>query len=287
VVDGESVLAEAAESYRDALGERLIAAYALGSLAHGGYSPLVSDIDLGLILCDPARPHDAETVRAIAGREKAKGSPLHERISVFWGTPATLRGDSDGGRFPPLDRLDLIESGRPLFGNDEARASLPRPSADELLIAGARFALEYLAGIRADPTPDNELGSTRPAGADAVEEILTPEMLLARGVRRVTKLVLFPVRFLYTAASGEVGTNDAAVAHYLQDDQAPSKPLVAAALEWRTAAPNDEEAAAELLRQHLLPLYVHFIDDHIGRLSSLDEPRLVAAFGEWRDRLVG
>jgi hypothetical protein len=294
-VDGETVLAETAESYRNALGERLIAAYALGSLAHGGFSPLVSDIDLGLIVSDPVRLEDAETIQAIADREKAKGSPLHKRISVFWGTPSTLRGESAGGRFPPLDRLDLIESGRPLFGSDEARASLPRPRADELLITGAQFALEYLAGIRADLAPDNELGSMpaarcrrvrrRPAGGDAVEEILNPRMLVARGVRRVSKLVLFPVRFLYTAASGQVGTNEAAVAHYL-NGQAPGKPLVAAALEWRTAAPSDEEAAGELLRRHMVPLYVHFIDDHIRRLSSLGEAGLVGAFGEWRDRLL-
>jgi hypothetical protein len=287
VVDGETVLAEAAESYRDALGERLIAAYALGSLAHGGFSALVSDIDLGLIVSDPERPEDAETMQAIADREKAKGSPLHERISVFWGTPGTLSGESHGGRFPPLDRLDLIESGRPLFGSDEVRASLPRPSADELLVTGAQFALEYLAGIRADLAPDNELASMRPAGPDAVEEILSPEILLARGVRRMTKLVLFPVRFVYTAATGQVGTNDAAVACYLEDDHAPSKPLVAAALEWRTTGPSDEQAAAELLCTHLVPLYVYFIDDHIGRLGSLGEAALAAAFGEWRDRLVG
>jgi hypothetical protein len=286
-VDGETVLAEVAESYREALGERLIAAYALGSLAHGGFSPLVSDIDLGLIVRDPARPEDAETIQAIAEREKAKGSPLHERISVFWGTPSTLRGQSDGGRFPPLDRLDLIDSGRPLFGSDEARASLPRPSADELLITGAQFALAYLAGTRAEMTPDNELGSMRPAGDDAVAEILHPHVLLARGVRRVTKLVLFPVRFLYTATSGQVGTNDAAVAYYLQDEQAPSKALVAAALGWRTTAPTDEEAARELLRKHMVPLYVHFIDDFIRRLGSLDETELAGAFGAWRDRLVG
>jgi hypothetical protein len=46
-VEDERVLAEAAEAYRVALGERLLAAYALGSLAHGGFSALVSDIDLG------------------------------------------------------------------------------------------------------------------------------------------------------------------------------------------------------------------------------------------------
>jgi hypothetical protein len=225
--------------------------------------------------------------KAIAESEKAKGSPLHERISVFWGTPSTLRGESDGGRFPPLDRLDLIESGRPLFGSDEARASLPRPSADELLTTGAQFALEYLVGIRAGVAPAQELGSMRAAGDDAIEEILHPDVLLARGVRRVTKLVLFPVRFLYTAASGEAGTNGAAVARHLKDEQAPGKALVAAALGWRTTGLTDEEAAGELLRRHIVPLYVHFIDDHIGRLASLGETELATAFGAWRERLVG
>jgi hypothetical protein len=174
-----------------------------------------------------------------------------------------------------------------LFGIDEARASLPRPSTDELLITGARFALEYLAGVRADMTGHNVLGSMRPAGDDALGEILSPERLLARGVRRVTKLVLFPVRFIYTADTGEVGTNEAAVARYLRDEQAPSKPLVAAALEWRTTAPRAEAAAAELLRKHMVPLYLHFIDDHIRRLDSLGETELVAALGAWRQRLVG
>jgi len=35
--DGEKVLLAAAAAFRAALGERLLAAYALGSLAHGGF----------------------------------------------------------------------------------------------------------------------------------------------------------------------------------------------------------------------------------------------------------
>ena len=111
VVDGETVLAEAAEAYRVALGDRLAAAYALGSLAHDGFSPLVSDIDLGLVLSDPLLPGDADTIQTLADTEKSKGSALHQRLSVFWGTPSTLQGEQRGGRFPALDRLDLIENG--------------------------------------------------------------------------------------------------------------------------------------------------------------------------------
>jgi len=286
VVDGETVLAEAAAAYRAVLGDRLLAAYALGSLAHGGFSELVSDIDLGLIVDDPLQPGDGETIQAAAETEKRKGSPLHERLSVFWGTPTTLRGEHEGGRFPALDRLDLIENGRLLAGCDDARRGLPVPSASELLITGAQFALDYLAGIRRPrPRATEELGSMRLADEDAIEEILSPELLLSGGVRRVTKLVLFPVRFLYTAATGRVGTNDAGVARYLKDDQAPSANLVTAALTWRAAAP-DRAAASELLREQMLPLYLHYIDDHIARLDSLGENELASGFREWRDRLV-
>jgi hypothetical protein len=284
---GERVLAEATEAYRVALGARLLAAYALGSLAHGGFSELVSDIDLGLIVSDPLQPGDEETIEAIAESEKRKRSPLHERLSVFWGTPTTLRGEQKGGRFPALDRLDLIENGRLLIGDDNARSRLPRPSANELLIAGAEFALDYLAGLpRPGRLSSEGQGSMRLAGEDASEEILLPETLLSRGVRHVTKLVLFPVRFLYTAATGRVGTNDSSVSRYLEDENAPSTTLVAAALAWRTAPPTDESAASELLREQLLPLYLHYIDDHLVRLDSISEAALAGSFREWRDRLV-
>ena len=103
-----------------------VAAYALGSLAHGGFSELVSDIDLALIISDPPRPGDASMIQVVADAEKSRGFALHERLSVFWGTPVTLRGERKGGRFPALDRLDLIENGRLLVGADDARAGLPR-----------------------------------------------------------------------------------------------------------------------------------------------------------------
>ena len=137
-------------AYRAALGARLAAAYALGSLAHGGFSPLVSDVDLGLIMEDPARMSDRLTVRTVARGVRAGGSALHERLSVFWATPSALQGRARGGRFPPLDRLDLLEHGRLLTGRD-ARHGLARPGQTELLVAGAEFALRYLGGPRALP----------------------------------------------------------------------------------------------------------------------------------------
>jgi hypothetical protein len=267
VEDAEAVLEEAVRAYRDALGDRFVAAYALGSLAHGGFSPLVSDVDLGLIVGDPVSPSDGATVQSIAEVLKAGGTELHARLSVFWGTPLTLAGRRSGGRFPPLDRLDLLQHGRLMSGED-ARAGLPPPSRVDLLVAGADFALGSLAG-------------------DAVvDQIRRPAVLLGEGIRHVTKLVLFPVRFLYTAETGLVGTNHAAAAQYVAaGDDRPSASLVAAALAWRATPPDDAEAAA-LLAREIAPLYCHYLDDHIARLEAVPRLDLADGFAAWRLRII-
>ena len=241
-------------------------AYALGSLAHGGFSPLVSDVDLGLVLADPLAAADADAVERVAAVLRAGGSALHERLSVFWGTLSTLGGEGAGGRFPPLDRLDLIQHGRLLHGAD-VRAGLPQPDRAELLIAGAEFALGSLAGDR------------------DVEAVRRPEALYAQGVRRVTKLVLFPVRFLHSAETGLVGTNRSAAERYLAAGGAPGAELVAGALRWR-AAPPDRAHAIDLLRRELIPLYLYYLDDHATRLGAAGRPELAAAFARWRARIA-
>src|SRR5215207_9357604 len=74
----------------------------------------------------------------------ASGLPLGERLSVFWGSPASLRGAAEVGRFPPHDRLDLIRHGRLLAGRD-VRDGLPVPDTREMVLAAARQALRSLA----------------------------------------------------------------------------------------------------------------------------------------------
>lgn len=265
VEEGQAILAEAVDFYGGVLGDRLVAAYALGSLAHGGFSPLVSDIDIGLVLAHPLQASDAATIDAGVGAVRGKGGELRQRLSVFWSSPRWLREGPVAGRFPPLDRLDLIENGRLLMGQD-MRQGLARPDRAELVAAGAEFALEHLGGEA------------------AVEEVRNPELLVARGAIRLTKLVLFPVRFLYSAETGRVGPVEAAVAHYLADDRPVSGTLVGAALAWRTEPP-DSLVAVPLLAREMLPLYVSYINDHVSRLAALGRADLVRAFESWRDRL--
>jgi hypothetical protein len=285
--DGFAVLREAVARYRAVLGERLVAAYALGSLAHGGFSPLVSDVDLGLVLSDPVEPSDPPTIGAVADAVKAGGTALHERLSVFWGTPDTLAGRAPGGRFPPLDRLDLVENGLLLDGTD-CREALPVPDPAELLVTGAEFALDFLGpGHGAAASVAGGLGSLTPAGHEVIDEVRHPETLVARGPRHLTKVVLFPVRFLFTAATGRVGTNHAAVDYYLANPEAVAPALAAAGLHWRTVPPDDPAAAVALLERELRPLYLEYIDDHTTRLGDLGQPELARAFTAWRRRLTG
>jgi hypothetical protein len=263
---GRAILAAAVDAYQAAFAERLMATYALGSLAHGGFSPHVSDVDLGLVVRDPLLPSDADAVQAVADNVRRGGSALHDRLSVFWGTPSTLGGQAAGGRFPPLDRLDLLEHGRLLTGED-VRGIVPRPTYRELVVSGAEFALHYLSGDA------------------AVEEIRRPDLLVARGVRTLTRLVLMPVRLLFTAQTARVGANAVSVASYLTDARAPGCELVAAAHRWRTAPPPEASTVVGLLQAGMVPLYLRFIDDHFGRLARLGYEDLAQAFERWRERL--
>ena len=262
---GQNVLDDAVRVNLESMGSRLLAAYALGSLAHGGFSPLVSDVDVALILADPILSSDEESLLGAAEKVRSMGSPLHTRVSIFWGTPGSLSGRATGGRFPPLDRLCLLEHGRVLTGSD-VRSGLHRPNRTDLLVTGAQFALDVLAD-------------------DVLAQAHRPDLLVTAGVRWTTKIVLFPVRFLFTAETGREGTNDAAAHHYLAQAQAPGAELVAAALDWRTNPPAREHAIT-MLRDGLLPLYVHYLADHIQRLESHRNSKLAAAFHDWRARLL-
>lgn len=248
--------------------DRLLAAYALGSLAHGGFSA-VSDVDLGLVLADPLRATDSETVAKLTDAVRGTRKPFAERLSVFWGSVETLSGKSQGGRFPPLDRLDLIKYGRLLAGND-VRAKLVAPTSKELLIAGAEFAL-------------SRLGT-----AEVIAKVKDPAELLRSDPKALTKLILYPLRFLFTARTGEVGRNDAAVEHFVAHGEGAATRLARMALRWRNAPPAPYDTLArEAIAAGVLPLYEEFLRDHEARLREHARPDLAAAFARWRGELHG
>src|SRR5262249_28172928 len=125
-------------------------------------------------------------------RSGKSGRPFADRLSAFWGSVDYLNHGSQGGRFPTLDRLDLIRYGRLLAGTD-VRDQLKTPSRDELVIAGAEFALLRLGN------------------REVMEKIRDAKSLASSDAKTLTKLILYPVRFMFTAETGDVGRNDAAV----------------------------------------------------------------------------
>jgi predicted nucleotidyltransferase len=219
---------------RELVGERLSSAYAIGSLAHGGFGPAVSDVDLALLTEGPL---DAETVsRIAAATESELRTELSRRLSIFHVPWRAFAAPPSGTRFPAIDRLDLLRYGVLVYGA-ELRARLPAPPSAQVIEEAVRFAVEHLS---AEPTET------------AVRHHPTPGVAQ---LRKVTKLVLLPVRLLFVAETGEVGGNDDAVAHYGQVMGASRLEVVDQALRWREVGSiPDWESAQRLLGSELMAL---------------------------------
>jgi hypothetical protein len=265
-VGWDVVTAAAAAAARE-FSARLVAVYALGSLAHGGFSPLVSDVDVALVL-DGLADDDGDRVESVKAQVRSSGVVLAERLSLFWGATGSLRGEVTGGRLPPLDRLDLLRHGI-LVRGVESRHGGVEPTTAELIRGAAHFAVQVLgAPMRR-------------------REILDGRGTAQRGPRAASKVALFPVRFLYTARTGQMGLVDAAAADYLASARPGSRrDLVAAAGGWRNRwERQDHEAAAELLGSGAVALYREFVDCYVPLLRGDGQERLAGRLGAWGDAL--
>ena len=118
--------------YRTQLGERLIGAYLIGSLAHGGFSHRYSDIDVALVTEDSLDTAAVTTLRALAAEQDAA---LSQKLSVFWADR-----HFGTGRLPPLDRADYLDHAIAITERERVRSA--RPTLDEIrtYLKGAPFA---------------------------------------------------------------------------------------------------------------------------------------------------
>lgn len=259
------VLHESVLAASEVLGGSLKAAFALGSLAHGGFAPLVSDVDIALVLANLSADTDSD-IDKISSLVKARyPGTFAERLSIFWTDwEGVFRGTGALGRLPAVDRRDLIESGRLLHGTDR-RTQATSPDTHELVINGAEFAVgkfdaQYLAVVR------------------------NPGRLLAEGVRATTKVVLFPVRFMYTLSTERIGRNDEAAAWYSRTGAAPA--LAQAALMWRRQGIDNPGHAQLLLSEHLVPMYLEFFDAYIEAVTAVGRADLTRELQQRRARLA-
>lgn len=115
-------LARVTEFFESQLGSSLVDAYKLGSLAHGGFSNIYSDVDVGLLLnCTEAPAPMAELIAAARTLDVEYG----KKLSIFWGNP-----EFTWGRLPNLDRLDLLDHGVSLLKGH--KPEFLRPTKQEI-----------------------------------------------------------------------------------------------------------------------------------------------------------
>lgn len=166
------------------LGSSLTEVYKLGSLAHGGFSSIYSDIDVGLLLnCAQPPAHMAALVEGA----KTMHADFGKKLSVFWGNP-----EFSWGRLPVIDRLDLLDYGVPLLRG--CRPEFRRPTEAEI-----HRALE-----------------------ESIENSWKPRIAELQGLTRLeasqrkpyVRAILYAARLIYTWDKLVVNSNDEAV-HYL------------------------------------------------------------------------
>ncbi len=168
--------------WEDTLGTRLLGVYLLGSLAHGGFSPRYSDIDVGLVAENGAAPEELARMRERA----AALSPEHAaKLSLFWADRAFSIG-----RFPPLDRVDYLDHAVPLVERERARPVRPSVADIRAYLGGQPYA-DWVEGARkfaalAELRPDDH--------------------------KPYIRALLYPARFVYSWRTGAMASNDAAVA---------------------------------------------------------------------------
>jgi hypothetical protein len=244
--DGWLVIDAALRSARRRLGDGLLSAYAIGSLAHGGFSRAVSDVDLALLTAVSADVSAAardvgEIAALVAADVRASGLALAERLSIFHAPWARFRDPPPDARFPPIDRYDLVHFGIPVDGIDHRPRFGVAPTPEQIREQAVASALDDVTGaqLAADLRQLEDGGIT---------------------VHDATKIVLWPVRLQHVCDTAEPTGNAAAVDHYLELPDARHRSLVRDALGWRelSAMPNPR-GALQRIRDEIHDLHAEVL----------------------------
>jgi hypothetical protein len=164
------------------LGERLIGAYLIGSLAHGGFSHRYSDIDLALVTEHDLDAAELTTLRALAAKENAT---LSQKLSVFWADRHFTTG-----RLPPLDRADYLDHAIAISERERVRPARPTLHEIRIYLKGAPFS-----------------NWTETADRFARTDVLAPG-----DHKAFIRTLLYPARLIYSWTTGRMASNDEAVA---------------------------------------------------------------------------
>jgi hypothetical protein len=209
--------------WREKLGNELLGAYLIGSLAHAGFSRRYSDVDIALVTVAGLSVEAHDRIRNEAVALSANWGP---KVSIFWADR-----HFSVGRFPPLDRIDYLDHAIALTEQDFARPA--RPTLTEIR--------QYLRG---EPFMSWAHRARSFAAADSLEP---------KDRKAYLRTLLYPARFGYSWITGLMGSNDEAVA-FVNKRPVPglNVELIARALECRQAADDSDglfPARSTLLQQ--------------------------------------
>ncbi|MGH7854048.1 MAG: hypothetical protein ACREP3_11440, partial [Candidatus Binatia bacterium] len=184
----ENFVARVAEHFKSKLGLSLVEAYKLGSMAHGGFSNIYSDIDVGLLLSCAEPPKGMADVIAHA---KSLDTEHGKKLSVFWGNP-----EFTWGRLPVIDRIDLLDHGVPLLHG--VKPDLRRPTKEEI--------------------HQEQLQSIEKSWRSRLPELSRLTTLEPKDRKPYIRAILYAARLIYTWDNLTVDSNDRAV-EYLHEVQ--------------------------------------------------------------------
>ena len=198
--DIEYFVARVAQHFNSNLGSSLVEAYKLGSLAHGGFSAIYSDIDVGLVLSCVAAPQEMVDLIASA---KSLDPDYGKKLSVFWGNP-----EFPWGRLPVIDRIDLLDHGAPLLRGVEP--GFRRPTKEEI--------------------HQEQLQSIERSWKPRLPELSRLTTLEPKDRKPYIRAILYAARLIYTWDNLAVDSNDRAVEylHQVQPEGVDLKPIDAA-----------------------------------------------------------
>ena len=222
--EGWLVIDAAVRSARDRLGDGLVSAYAIGSLAHGGFRAAVSDVDLAL-LTDRADLDMRDLVAAVLVEVIRCRYALARRLSVFHAPWVAFGDPPSGSRFPPIDRYDLVRYGVLVHGRDLRSTYATAPTPEQIRAQAVDSALRRVTLDQLNADLDR-----LSAGGVSVHD--------------ATKIVLWPVRLLHVCDTGQATGNAAAAEHYLGLGDARHHSLVRDAIAWRDLATIPDPGSA-------------------------------------------
>jgi predicted nucleotidyltransferase len=253
-------------SAKDIFNKHEASVYIMGSLARGGFSEIASDIDLGIILKGSLDGVEAKIKDVLSATHKNFPS-VENNILIFWGSIESINGVIKAGRYPPFDRLDLIDHALLLSGQD-VRRMLIRPTKKELEIASSTFSLNYLAS------------------QERIEEFHNCHSIADKGVVYTTKTILFPARFIYLERTGQIAGNEESSRYYLDNFRGPDAELIKYGYNWRhNSLPENLNIVANSLKKGLTILYINYINIYIQRMEQYEEYSLKNELIQWKSKI--